>query len=83
MTKLVIKALASIGAVIMDWNLMLAVSMAMFSIGTVLTGCAPTVSLQAPEKPLEINLNVKIDHQISVKVDKQLDDVMTKNEDIF
>lgn len=46
-------------------------------------GCAPTVSLQAPDKPLEINLNVKIDHQISVKVDKQLDDVMSKNKDIF
>lgn len=45
--------------------------------------CSPTVALQAPEKPLEINLNVKIDHQISVKVDKQLDDVMKKNEAIF
>lgn len=47
------------------------------------SACAPTVALQAPEKPLEINLNVKIDHQISVKVDKQLDDVMSKNKDIF
>ncbi len=48
-----------------------------------LCACAPTVALQAPDKPLEINLNVKIDHQISVKVDKQLDDVMSKNKDIF
>lgn len=47
------------------------------------TGCAPTVALQAPDKPLEINLNVKVDHQISVKVDKQLEDVMQKNEGIF
>lgn len=45
--------------------------------------CAPTVALQAPDKPLEINLNVKVDHQISVKVDKQLEDVMKKNEGIF
>ena len=45
--------------------------------------CSPTVELQAPDKPLEINLNVKIDHQISVKVDKQLDDLMSKNKDIF
>jgi YnbE-like lipoprotein len=50
---------------------------------TGLCACAPTVALQAPDKPLEINLNVKIDHQISVKVDKQLDDVMSKNKDIF
>jgi hypothetical protein len=44
-------------------------------------GCA--VALKAPEKPLEINMNVKIDHQISVKVDKQLDDVIKNNEGIF
>ncbi len=41
------------------------------------------VSLQAPDKPLEINLNVKVDHQISVKVDKDLEEVMNKNEGIF
>ena len=46
-------------------------------------GCSPTVTLQAPDKPLEINLNVKIDHKIQVKVDKELDDVMSGNEDIF
>ncbi|MCJ8276475.1 MAG: YnbE family lipoprotein [Bdellovibrionales bacterium] len=51
--------------------------------GFVLINCAPTVTLQAPEKPLEINLNVKIDHQIKVQVDKELDDVMTGNDDIF
>lgn len=44
-------------------------------------GCA--VALQAPEKPLEINLNVKVDHQISVKVDKAVDDLMKNNKDIF
>ncbi len=49
----------------------------------VLTACSPTVELQAPDKPLEINLNVKIDHQISVKVDKELDSVMKENEGIF
>jgi len=48
-----------------------------------LAGCAPTVALQAPDKPLEINLNVKVDHQISVKVDKHLEEVMDKNEGIF
>lgn len=47
------------------------------------SGCSPRVELQSPDKPLEINLNVKIDHQISVKVDKQLDEVMSKNEAIF
>lgn len=45
--------------------------------------CSPTVALQAPDKPLEINMNIKVDHQISVKVDKQLEDVMKNNDNIF
>jgi hypothetical protein len=56
---------------------------ALFSISILTGACSPTVSLQAPDKPLEINLNVKVDHQISVKVDKQLEDVMKNNEGIF
>lgn len=50
-----------------------------------LMSCAPTVKVeaQAPSKPIEINLNVKIDHEIRVKVDKKLDKMMKENEDIF
>lgn len=55
----------------------------MFMMTIMALGCAPTVSLQTPDKPLEINLNVKVDHQISVKVDKHLEEVMTNNEGIF
>jgi hypothetical protein len=47
------------------------------------TNCAPTITVAAPDKPIEINLNVKIDHSIKVKVDKELDSVMKENEDIF
>ncbi len=47
------------------------------------SACAPTVSLQTPDKPLEINLNVKVDHQISVKIDRELEQVMKNNDDIF
>lgn len=51
-------------------------------IGSVIS-CTPTIAVKTPDKPLEINLNVKVDHNITVKVDKQLDEVMGKNEDIF
>ena len=51
--------------------------------GVLLAGCTPTVKVEAPDKPLEINLNVKVDHKITVKVDKDLEDVMEKNDDIF
>lgn len=46
----------------------------------VLSGCAPTVKLEAPDKPIVINLNVKIDHEIQVKVDKELDNLFEDDE---
>jgi YnbE-like lipoprotein len=46
----------------------------------ILAGCAPTVQLAAPDKPIVINLNVKIEHEIRVKVDKELDKVFDDDE---
>ena len=46
-------------------------------------GCTPRVEVAAPDKPITINLNVKIDHEIRVKVDKELDQVLTHNSGLF
>ena len=46
-------------------------------------GCAPTVKVAAPDEPIVINLNVKIQHEILIKVDNQLDDLFADNEDLF
>lgn len=48
-----------------------------------LSGCTPRVEVAAPEKPITINLNVKIDHEIRVKVDKELDRVLSSNSGLF
>ncbi len=48
-----------------------------------LLGCAPTVKVEAPEEPIEINLNVKIDHEIRVKVEKDIDELLSENQDLF
>jgi len=45
--------------------------------------CAPTVQLKAPEKPITINLNVKIDHEIRVKVNKDLEQLFSEDSDLF
>lgn len=45
--------------------------------------CTPTVKVEAPDKPIEINLNVKIDHEIRIKVDKDLDSLFESHSDIF
>ncbi len=48
-----------------------------------LAGCNPTVQLAAPEKPIEINLNVKIEHEIRLHVDKELDSLFDDDSDVF
>ena len=45
--------------------------------------CTPSVKLEAPEKPITINLNVKVDHEIRVKVDRDLDELISKESDLF
>jgi YnbE-like lipoprotein len=45
--------------------------------------CIPRVEVTAPDKPITINLNVKIDHEIRVKVDKDLDQVLSDNSGLF
>ena len=46
-------------------------------------GCSPRVEVVAPDQPITINLNVKIDHEIRVKVDKDLDQVMSNKSGLF
>ena len=48
-----------------------------------LSSCAPTVRVEAPDKPIEINLNVNIEHNVKIQMDKQLDNLMQNQKDIF
>ncbi|WP_394132092.1 YnbE family lipoprotein [Shewanella maritima] len=34
-------------------------------------GCTPTVNVAPPEEPIEINLNVKIEHEVTISVEEQ------------
>nr|WP_243431968.1 YnbE family lipoprotein [Aliamphritea spongicola] len=55
----------------------------MLGICILLSACAPTVQVAVPNEPITINLNVKIEHEILVKVDKEIDDLFTENSDLF
>jgi len=48
-----------------------------------MAACSPTVKMQAPEKPIEINMNVKIEHEIRVKVEKDIEQMLEQNEELF
>ena len=45
--------------------------------------CTPTVQLAAPSEPININLNVKIENEIYIKVDKALDGIINENSGLF
>ncbi|MDX1404781.1 MAG: YnbE family lipoprotein [Woeseiaceae bacterium] len=46
-------------------------------------GCNPTVKVEAPDKPIEINLNVKIQHEIRLQVDKELEGLFDEDSEVF
>lgn len=48
-----------------------------------LGACTPTVQVAPPEKPIEINVNVKIEHEVRVKVDKELDPLFEEDSELF
>ena len=51
--------------------------------GWLLAACTPTVALKAPEDPITINLNVKIDHEIRLKVENDIDQLFSEDSDLF
>jgi hypothetical protein len=48
----------------------------------VATGCIP-VQIQAPERPIEINLNVNIRQEVIVRLTHDAEDLLQQNQDLF
>jgi hypothetical protein len=49
---------------------------------SLLGACTHKVQVETKE-PITININVKIDHEIRVKVDKELDDIFSDDSELF
>jgi len=43
--------------------------------------CTPTIKVEAPDKPIEINMNINIKHEILVKVEKEVEALL--DDEIF
>jgi hypothetical protein len=56
---------------------------AMFALGVGLAACNPTVKVEAPDKPIVINLNVKIEQEVRIKVDKDVENLVNDNPNLF
>jgi len=49
----------------------------------VLAACNPTVTIAPPDKPITINMNIKIEHEIRIKVDKDLEKALSEDSGLF
>jgi len=56
---------------------------ALFLIGTGVSGCTPTVKVEAPDKPIEINMNIKIEQEVRVRVEKDVEKDILGNPELF
>lgn len=46
-------------------------------------GCSPTVQVAAPKEPIEINLNVRIEHELRIQVDQELEGLFKEESEVF
>ncbi|MFN3960821.1 MAG: YnbE family lipoprotein [Parvularculaceae bacterium] len=53
------------------------------AVGALALSACVTAKIQAPDKPIEINLNVRIDQEVRIKLDKEVEDLIANNPDIF
>ena len=45
--------------------------------------CTPRIEVVPPDKPITINLNIKIDHEVRIKVEKDLEDIFSEDSKLF
>lgn len=45
--------------------------------------CQPTVKIEAPDKPIVINMNIKIEHDVRVRVEKDLQNTLDRHPNLF
>ena len=48
-----------------------------------LAACTPTIRVVPPTEPITINLNVKIDQEVRVRLEEKVEDLIANNPNIF
>ncbi|MEH6405595.1 MAG: YnbE family lipoprotein [Sneathiella sp.] len=57
----------------------------MFAVGLmfVIQACSPTVKVEAPSEPITINLNIKLDADVRLKIEEEAKDDIDNNPELF
>jgi hypothetical protein len=54
----------------------------LFGAAAIAAGCIP-VQIQAPDEPIEINLNVNIRQEVIVRLERDAQDLLENNDNLF
>lgn len=54
-----------------------------FTVLLATAACTPTVKVEAPDKPIEINMNIKIEQEVRIRVEKDLEAAFAEDPDLF
>ena len=52
-------------------------------IGALVMACSPTIRVQAPDRPIEINLNVKIQQDVRVRVERDVEATLQSKPGVY
>lgn len=50
---------------------------------SMMLACTPRVEVGIPDKPINININAKIDHEVRVKVERDVEELISDESDLF
>lgn len=53
------------------------------SLATSLSACTVTHKIAPSSEPIRIDLNVKIDQEVRIRLDEEVEDLITDNPDLF
>lgn len=56
---------------------------ALLGLTAISCACAPVVKVEAPEKPIVIDMNIKIDHTLKLQLERDVAETIAKKPDIF
>ncbi len=48
-----------------------------------MAACTPRIALEAPKEPITINLNIKIEQEVRIKVERDLEELFKSDKKIF
>jgi hypothetical protein len=55
----------------------------LLAVALLLTACQPAVRVQAPKEPITINLNIDLEADVRVKLEKQAEEDIAQNPEVF